>query len=59
MQFVPGDLYKYVNAKGSVPGLRVNGSELPLQIVNGFVIIDRSWKQGDVVEYDLPMNIKF
>lgn len=58
-QFVPGELYSYMNSQPSGWSLLVNGKEVKASIVKGFAAIDRSWKKGDVVELRLPMPLKY
>ncbi len=36
--------------------LRVNGNPVPVSLENGFAVIRRSWKKGDAIEIDLPME---
>ena len=38
--------------------LRLNGKEVPLTLDNGYAAIRREWHKGDVIELDLPMNIR-
>lgn len=56
-QPVPGDLYSYVPAEVSPFSLTVNGEKVSFKEENGYAVIDREWKQGDVVNYSLPMTI--
>lgn len=35
--------------------LKLNGKKIPLQIKNGYAVINRKWQKGDVVELTLPM----
>ncbi len=56
-QFVPGKLYSYTSpSKGW--SLRVNGKRVRADVENGFAIVDRKWKPGDLAELDLPMPVK-
>lgn len=43
------------NLKGKV-ALKVNGSEMPLEIADGYATITRRWKKGDSIELTLPME---
>jgi len=38
--------------------LKVNGSIVPFARQNGYALIEREWKKGDVVEWDIPMPVK-
>ena len=55
---VPGDLYKFASNTILQPKLLVNGKPVNTTEKNGYYIIQRIWKKGDVVSYQLPMEIK-
>ena len=52
-----GKLYASV-AAGPV-GITVNGKKVDTRIVDGYAVIDRKWKKGDVVNLTLPMQPRF
>ena len=54
---VPGDLYSYVSPEKAEVSVTVNGEPVQYKTEKGYAVIDREWKQGDVVGYSLPMNI--
>ena len=56
-QPVPGDLYSYISPETSPFSVTVNGEKVSFKEENGYAVISREWKQGDVVSYSLPMNI--
>ena len=56
-QPVPGDLYSYISPESVAVSISVNGEAVPYKSEKGYAVIDREWKQGDVVTYNLPMNI--
>ena len=57
-QPVPGNLYSQLGDKNSVnPDLTINGKRFEYNSQNDYILIDREWKKGDVVEYDIPMDI--
>ena len=58
-KFVPGELYSYADGVESKYTLRVNGRRVKSEVVDGFVPVRRTWKSGDVVELDLPMDVRF
>ena len=39
--------------------LKVNRTNLDVQVKNGIVVLDREWKHGDKVELDLGMDFRF
>lgn len=57
-KLVPLDLYRLMNAPQSPVVLKVNGKGVPIAEENGFAVIDRKWKKGDVVELNLPMEVQ-
>lgn len=57
-QPVPSDLYKYEDTDNDPVIIRVNGEAAGYRIEKGYAQIDRGWKKGDVIAYELPMNIR-
>jgi hypothetical protein len=64
---VPGDLYQFATIRKELPTLGLNGTTLRLDpdkpepsapIHNGYVRLRRTWKQGDVIELNLPMPVR-
>lgn len=51
-------LYSAKPAADGINGLRVNGKQISQQVVNGYAVIDRDWKKGDRIEFDLPMPVQ-
>ncbi|MCJ2183578.1 glycoside hydrolase family 127 protein [Novosphingobium sp. 1949] len=45
-------------SKGAV-ALTINGEAHPVTPVNGYALIERRWKAGDVVGYSLPLDLRF
>jgi hypothetical protein len=37
---------------------RVNGRAYPARVVSGYLVLDRSWNDGDRVEWTLPMTLR-
>ncbi|MEY3433451.1 MAG: hypothetical protein RL131_1387, partial [Bacteroidota bacterium] len=54
----PGNLYQFVDSASVQPKLLINGSPVEYQEINGYARIERTWKDGDVVVFQLPMEIK-
>ena len=55
---VASDLYRFARNSSDAASLRVNGKAVPLQLEKGYVALTRKWKQGDVIELNLPMPIR-
>ncbi len=50
-------LYEYANFKADNYLLKVNGKEVVTKVESGYLVIEREWKIGDQVTYDLPMQV--
>lgn len=57
-QPVPGDTYRYLDEYTEKPALSLNGIPTPCTIVNGYAVIRKVWKKGDVVELTMPMPVR-
>jgi len=55
---VPSDLYSFLKEEPGKASLTVNGKPVPLQIEKGYARLERTWKQGDTIELDLPMPVR-
>lgn len=45
-------------AGGGSPAIRVNGKLVPVEARLGFATIERSWRDGDRIELELPMPLR-
>jgi DUF1680 family protein len=57
-QVVPSDLYSFVSPETGAVSVTVNGERVQYKTEKGYAVIDREWKQGDVVSYSIPMSIR-
>ncbi len=57
-QPVPSDLYSYLEEPENEIRLFVNNEPHLVEPVNGYTSIQKSWKEGDVVELVLPMPVQ-
>jgi DUF1680 family protein len=56
---IPGDLYHFLGSSPAVkPTLTVNGQKVDYEISKGYAIVKRTWKKNDIIELELPMDIK-
>lgn len=55
---VPSDLYAYRQKSESKPVLHLNGKEVPLKLIKGFVHLDRQWSGEDTIDLELPMPVR-
>ena len=49
-------LYNFSDFGSAIIYLKVNGKDEAVRMENGYIVINREWKKGDVVEYTLPMQ---
>lgn len=58
-QFVPGELYHYLDSVDGGTSVKVNGEKISdIAIEKGFFVLNREWNSGDKVELNLPMPIR-
>lgn len=55
-QVVPSDLYEFADGKQLGYSVKINGKPLTANDQNGYVVIDRKWKKGDVVSLHFDME---
>ena len=55
---VPSDLYHFITAARQQPQILVNGKAVSYEMHNGYAVLHRNWKKGDVMVVDLPMEVK-
>ncbi len=55
---VPSDLYRFLDASAETPSLRINGTETPIDLRDGYAVLRRIWSKGDRVELRLPMPVR-
>lgn len=54
----PGNLYAFDNNPSKEVAVSVNGAPARFSVVNGYAVIDRKWKNGDVAEINLPFEVR-
>lgn len=56
---IPGsDLYTYTKRNRQPYAVFINGKPLKDKTYRGYVVIDREWQAGDVVELRIPMEVR-
>jgi len=55
---ISSDLYAFKNNTESKVTITVNGQPVEYSIQNGYAVLNRTWKKGDVVEMNLPMEVR-
>ena len=57
-QAMPSTLYTFENASAGKAIITINGKPENYTVVNGYAVLNRKWKKGDVVEVNLPMDVQ-
>src|SRR5207342_3399674 len=55
---VPGGLYVFADSSINQTKILVNGKAYSYSIDKGYAVIDREWKKGDIIQVQLPMEIR-
>ncbi len=55
---VPGDLYKYLVHRNERIRIYINDEEIEFQVENGYAVIDKTWHDGDFIEFNIPMPVR-
>jgi uncharacterized protein len=55
---IASDLYRFTDQVKDTATLKVNGKAVSMTLDKGYVSVDRTWKNGDVVELNLPMPVR-
>ena len=55
---IPSDLYSYSDDIFSTYDITVNGQNVSSELENGYFVINRNWKKGDVIRihFDMPVR---
>jgi uncharacterized protein len=57
-QAMPSDLYTFASVSDKKVEIKVNGQPLNYTLQNGYAVVSRTWKKGDVVEVNLPVEVR-
>jgi DUF1680 family protein len=55
---VPGDTYSFSDNSQEKFSISLNGIPATYKMVNGYAVVKKIWKKGDVVILDLPMPVR-
>ena len=56
---LPGGLYRYADQRSESWTVQVNGTPVSFPgLEDGYAVVSRTWKAGDVVELNLPMPVR-
>jgi hypothetical protein len=54
----PGGLYKFKEKNDEPVILKINGELSDIVLADGYAVISRKWREGDKVEFDIPMPVR-
>ena len=57
-QPVPGETYYYLDNSSEKVTLTLNGIPASFKMVNGYAVIKKTWKKGDMILLNLPMPVR-
>jgi DUF1680 family protein len=57
-QAIPSSLYTFDKPAGSQVSVSVNGKPIAVKMQHGYAVIGKTWKKGDKIEVDLPMEVR-
>ncbi len=57
-QVVPSDLYSFASSSNKRAEIKINGQPVDYKIEKGYAVLQKKWKKGDVVEVNLPMEVR-
>lgn len=55
---IPSSLYSFTKDLHSAVIIKVNGQAVKYQVENGYAVISRTWKPDDMVQVNLPMEVR-
>jgi len=57
-QAIPSDLYSFSNQNNRPVIIKINGEAVKYTTEAGYAVISRTWKPNDMVQMDLPMEVR-
>jgi DUF1680 family protein len=57
-QAIPSSLYSFNKQSSSAASIKVNGQAIKYAVEAGYAVISRTWKPNDLVQIDLPMEVR-
>ena len=53
-----GGLYNYTDSGAAKPIVTLNGKPVSYKEEKGYAVITRSWKKGDIIQFETPMRVR-
>lgn len=57
-QAMPSNLYSFETPSDKKVEIRINGQPASYKMENGYAVLSKTWKKGDVVTVNLPMEVR-
>lgn len=57
-QAMPSDLYAFADSSPQKVSITINKKPVDFKIERGYAVLNKAWKKGDVVEVNLPMDVR-
>ena len=55
---MPSDLYVFKNQTNKKADIKINGTPFHYAMENGYALLNKTWKKGDVIEVNLPLETR-
>lgn len=55
---IPSDLYTFEDRSDKKIDIKINGNPISYAMENGYAVLNKTWKKGDVIEMILPMEVR-
>ncbi|MBK5270237.1 MAG: glycoside hydrolase family 127 protein, partial [Bacteroidia bacterium] len=55
---IPSSLYSFENSSDKKVIIKINGTPVEYTMENGYAVLNRTWKKNDMVEVNLPMEVR-
>jgi len=55
---MPSSLYKFETNSAAKTTITINGKPVDYKIENGYAVLNKTWKKGDVIAVNLPMEVR-
>jgi DUF1680 family protein len=55
---MPSDLYQFENNDTKNVEIKINGQVVNYSMKDGYAVLNKNWKKGDIVEVNLPMDVR-
>jgi DUF1680 family protein len=55
---MPSDLYSFESTSDKKVSISINGKEVKYTVANGYAVLSKTWKKGDVIQVNLPMEVR-